>query len=64
MKKRLLLIKQTLKEERGDMKTFVTLIGLALVSAIAIGAAIIYAPETTKSLFDDAIQSIRGELGL
>ncbi|MTI82349.1 MAG: hypothetical protein FH756_00305 [Firmicutes bacterium] len=58
------LVKKIVKEERGDLKTFITVIGLALVSAAAIGAALIYAPDTVETIWNDAISSIRGSLNL
>ncbi|WP_003541993.1 hypothetical protein [Desulfotomaculum nigrificans] len=55
---------ELLKDQRGEMNTLITVVGLGLVAAAIIAVFLVLAPDTARSLFEDAIDSIRGVIGL
>lgn len=56
-------VSTAIKGQRGDAKALITLLGLALAAAIAVGIIITVAPSTTNDWIDRAKTFVDDKLG-
>ncbi len=50
-------------DERGDLPTLTTVLGLGIVAALVVVALIVLAPQTTRDFWNAATSWIRNQFG-